>query len=131
LDAPLLHAFEADGLDAVRAFAERADVVIDALLGTGSRGSPRPPMSDLVEIGNAAPRARRVAIDLPTGLDADRGEPAELCFQADATVTLVAAKVGFSTPAARTVLGRVVVADIGVPRQLIPGRKNGCRGVDS
>ena len=60
---------------------------------------------------------------MPTGLDADSGAVSEPCFRADATVTFVAAKVGFASDAARTVLGRVVVADIGVPRELIPGRK--------
>jgi len=100
-----------------------SDVVVDALLGTGSTGAPRGVIAELIKTANAAPRARRVAVDMPTGLDADGGKVSEPCFRADATVTFVAAKVGFAGAAARAVLGRVVVADIGVPRELIPGRK--------
>jgi hydroxyethylthiazole kinase-like uncharacterized protein yjeF len=100
-----------------------SDVIVDALLGTGSSGAPRGVLAGLIKSANAARRARRVAVDIPTGLDADSGEVHEPCFRADATVTFVAAKVGFAGVAARRVLGRVVVADIGVPRELIPGRK--------
>jgi NAD(P)H-hydrate epimerase len=99
------------------------DVIVDALLGTGSAGAPRGAIAKLIKVANAASGARRVAIDIPTGLDADSGKVGEPCFRADATVTFVAAKVGFASDAARAVLGRVVVVDIGVPRELIPGRK--------
>ena len=124
MNIPLLHAFEAEGLAQVRAAAEQADVIVDALLGTGSRGAPRGTMGELVEIANAVPRARRIAIDIPSGLDGDTGESHEPCFRADATVTMVAAKAGFVAPQARPFVGRVVVVDIGVPRELIPGRQN-------
>lgn len=100
-----------------------SDVIVDALLGTGSTGAPRGIIAELIKSANAAPRARRVAVDIPTGLNADTGEVSKPCFQADATVTFVAAKVGFASERARKVLGRVTVADIGVPRGLIPGRK--------
>ena len=55
----------------------------------------------------------------------------EPCFRAAATVTMVAPKVGFASPAAREVVGRVVVVDIGVPRGLIPGRPSAGAGLDS
>lgn len=119
---PFIRAFEPHGLETAREAAEEADVIVDALLGTGSSGAPRNTMAMLIELANAAPRARRIAIDIPSGLDADRGEVHEPCFRADATVTMLAAKTGFATPAARAVVGRVVVVDIGVPRVLIPGR---------
>jgi len=122
LSAPLLRAFEEQGLAQVRELAEQAEVIVDALLGTGSKGSPRGTIADLIRIANAAPRARRVAVDIPSGLDADSGRPCDPCFRADATVTLLAAKVGFRRATAREVLGRVVVADIAAPRELIPGR---------
>jgi len=118
----LLRAYEPEGLAATRAEAEQADVIVDALLGTGSTGAPRGTMAELIQIANAAPRARRVAIDLPAGLDGDTGEPREPCFRAHATVTMVAPKTGLMAPAARPVVGRIVVVDIGVPRALIPGR---------
>jgi len=123
MEGTLLDATEPEGLAQVRAQARTADVIVDALLGTGSEGAPRGAMAELIRLANAAPRARRVAIDLPSGLNADTGEVSEPCFKADATVTFVAPKVGFAAGSARAVLGRVVVADIGVPRELIPGRK--------
>lgn len=124
MDLPLIRAFEPHGLDAARSAIARADVVIDALLGTGSAGAPRDTLASLIELANTAPRARRVAIDLPSGLDGDSGELREPCFRADLTITMVAAKIGFASPAAQKVLGRVELVDIGVPRNLIPGRKN-------
>jgi len=112
-----------DGLEQTRTEANAADVIVDALLGTGSQGAPRGVIAELIRIADAAVRARRVALDIPTGLDADTGKVHDPCFHALATVTFIAPKVGFSRPAARGVLGRLVVADIGVPRELIPGRK--------
>ncbi len=128
LEAPLVDGTRADGLDAARASVISCDVVVDALLGTGSQGAPRGLIADLVRLANGSTRARRVAIDIPTGLDADTGVVSDPCFQADATVTFIAAKTGFSAASARAVLGRVVVADIGVPRELIPGRKQVASG---
>lgn len=125
LNLPIVAAHEPGLLGPVRHEAGRAALIIDALLGTGVTGAPRGVYADLVRIANAAAQARRIAIDIPTGLDADAGEVREPCFRADATVTFVAAKVGFATAAAREVLGRVVVADIGIPRQLIPGNEPG------
>lgn len=123
LAAPLIDASTPAGLESARAAIAAADVVVDALLGTGSKGPPREVVAELIRLGNAAPRARRVAVDIPSGLDADSGEVFDPCFRADATVTLVAPKVGFNTPAAQAVLGRVVTADVGVPRELVPGRE--------
>ncbi|MFQ5806129.1 MAG: NAD(P)H-hydrate epimerase [Phycisphaerae bacterium] len=123
MEGALLDGSEPDRFAQVRGQLDTADVIVDALLGTGSTGAPRGVMAELIRLANAAPRARRVAIDIPSGLNADTGEVSEPCFKADATVTFVAPKVGFAASSARAVLGRVVVADIGVPRELIPGRK--------
>jgi len=128
---PIIDATTAAGLDAARAQLAAADVILDALLGTGARGDPREPLAALLLAANAAPKARRIAVDIPSGLDADTGAVGTPCFQADATVTLLAEKVGFAARAARAALGRVVVADIGVPRDLIPRANRGPRGLDS
>jgi hydroxyethylthiazole kinase-like uncharacterized protein yjeF len=110
-----IRAFEPAGLEAARQAAGRAHVIVDALLGTGSTGSPRGVIGALIELANATPGARRIAIDLPSGLDAERGEIHEPCFRADATVTMVAPKTGFQTTAAARVVGRVIVVGIGTP----------------
>jgi NAD(P)H-hydrate epimerase len=103
-----------EGLAAARAAASEADVIVDALLGTGARGAPRGPVAELIRIANAAP-GRRVAVDIPSGLDGDSGVAAEPCFRADTTVTFVAEKTGFATAAARAVTGRISVVGIGSP----------------
>jgi NAD(P)H-hydrate epimerase len=64
-------------------------------------------------------RARRLAVDLPSGLDCNTGEPAAATFRADHTCTFVAAKIGFAAPSAAEFLGQVHVLDIGAPRKLI------------
>lgn len=124
MDIPILQAHEPEGLDAARTAINNAAVVVDALLGTGSTGAPRKAMADLVTAANDAVAARRVAIDIPSGLDGDSGDVHEPCFRAHSTATMVAPKIGFNLESARRVVGRVVVVDIGLPHSLIPGRKN-------
>ena len=92
--------------------------IVDALLGTGSTGSPRPPLDQVIRLLNNQ-RAQKMAIDIPSGLDCDTGIAAEPTFRADHTCTFVAPKVGFDYSAAREVLGRVHVIDIGVPQELL------------
>ncbi|MCO6454542.1 MAG: NAD(P)H-hydrate epimerase [Pirellulaceae bacterium] len=95
-----------------------ADWIVDGLLGTGARGAPRPPLDEVIRQLNRRP-ARRLAIDLPSGLDCDLGTPAEPTFRADCTCTFVALKPGLVQPSARAYAGRVEVVDIGVPRVLL------------
>jgi NAD(P)H-hydrate epimerase len=120
-----VRAFEAEGLEAAGEALQDADVIVDALLGTGSTGAPRKGLATLVETANAVRHAVRIAVDIPSGLDADKGVVHEPCFRADATVTMVSPKVGFQDAAARAVVGRVVPVDIGTPRALIPGMGGG------
>ena len=123
MEGALLLATDPEQLTKAQAQIAAADIIVDALLGTGSQGAPRDLIAGLIQCANDASGARRIAIDIPSGLNADTGEVSEPCFRANATVTFIAAKVGFAAEPARKVLGRVIVADIGVPRRLIPGRK--------
>lgn len=95
------------------------DVVIDALLGTGFCGEVRSPTAELILALNAAEKRCVVAIDVPSGLDCDSGSASKSTIQADSTITFVARKRGFETPGSDRFLGRVEVADIGAPHQLI------------
>lgn len=94
-------------------------IVIDSLLGTGFRGSVRSPLAELIRAVNDAPRRATVAIDVPSGLDCDTGDPSNATIRADLTITFVALKRGFLEPGAAAFLGRVEVAGIGAPRELI------------
>lgn len=92
--------------------------IVDALLGTGSRGEPRSPIDEVIDEINGAGRPV-LAVDLPSGLDCDTGEPARHTARAVHTCTFVAPKCGFANPAAAPYLGQVHVLDIGAPRQLV------------
>jgi NAD(P)H-hydrate epimerase len=59
-----------------------------------------------------------LAVDIPSGLDCDTGQPLGPTVRADHTATFVALKKGFADPAAREWLGQVHVVDIGAPRRL-------------
>lgn len=97
---------------------ESADVIIDAMLGTGASGSPRAPLDRWIELANRA-AAERIAIDIPTGLDAETGSVAPRTFRADVTLSFVARKPGFRDPTAQSFLGEVNVMPIGIPVELI------------
>jgi NAD(P)H-hydrate epimerase len=92
--------------------------IVDALLGTGARGEPRPPLDTVIGHLNSAP-APKLAIDLPSGLDCDTGEAAAHTIRAAHTCTFVAAKPGFFAPGAAAYTGQVHVLDIGAPRSLV------------
>jgi NAD(P)H-hydrate epimerase len=95
-----------------------AQWVVDALLGTGAKGPPRPPIDAVIEQLNAS-GVPIVAIDLPSGLDCDTGEAAKPTIRARHTCTFVAAKPGFFVPGAAACTGQLHVLDIGAPRRLI------------
>jgi hydroxyethylthiazole kinase-like uncharacterized protein yjeF len=92
----------------------RADVVVDALLGTGTRGAPEGAIARTIEVINAAGRPV-VALDVPSGLPADGGPPAGPVIRAALTVTFAGLKQGLVTGSGLDVAGRVEVVDIGIP----------------
>jgi len=106
-----------------------ADVLVDAILGTGAVGPPRDRAGDRPSSAASAIAAVNVirrtggafvfAVDLPSGLDCDTGETAGVCVEADATGTFVARKRGFEHPDSTRFTGTVHVLDIGVPRRLL------------
>jgi len=110
-----------DGAEQVKAVTNVSgdEFLVDALLGTGFRGMVRSPTDGLIEAINAAGPRAIVAVDVPSGLDCETGEPSNATVRADLTITFVAIKAGFAMPAAQPFMGRVHVADIGAPRELI------------
>ena len=94
--------------------------IVDALLGTGARGEPRPPLDTVIDQLNAA-IAPKLAVDVPSGLDCDTGAVDPVTLPADLTVTFAAAKRGqFRFPGAG-VIGELVIADIGIDPALSQG----------
>ncbi len=102
-----------------------ADVVVDAIFGTGLT---RPleiwlynvvhELNFLGEDTTWKPRLR-VAIDIPTGLNADNGEQQDISFQSDLTVTFTAPKAGNILPGAASFNGELVITEIGSPPDLV------------
>ncbi len=102
---------EQEAAEAVCGLSDCA-VLVDALLGTGAKGEVRGPIRAAIE---AWPSRYTIAVDLPSGMNADTGEPCGVCIRADVTVTFAFAKQGFIHPEAQAKLGRLVIADIGIP----------------
>src|SRR5205814_4899669 len=90
-----------------------ADVVIDALFGTGFRGAPREDAALRIEQINGA-GVPVVAVDLPSGVDASTGEVAGAVVNADVTVTMHGPKVGTIVAPGRYHAGEVEIAEIGL-----------------
>ncbi len=95
-----------------------ASLVIDALLGTGLSGKVRGLPGALIEALNDC-GARVLAVDVPSGLDADSGEPLGLAVRAVETVTMGLPKIGLFLHPGVDYAGRVTVADIGFPADLV------------
>ncbi len=122
MDLPIRPMLTAEQLEEGIASMRDCRVVVDALLGTGFAGQVRPPFDAIIRQVNGLTDPKIVAVDVPSGLDCDTGQPSNATVRADVTVTFVAPKVGFGEPAAADYVGRVVVVDIGAPRELVPGR---------
>jgi NAD(P)H-hydrate epimerase len=99
----------------------RADWVIDGLLGTGlTRPVTSGPIREAIEAINRSGRPV-LALDVPSGLDADTGEPplGGVAVEAVATATFVGPKLGMLRPGAERYCGVVGVVEIGVPRRIL------------
>lgn len=115
---------EAGLADASRRWRE-ADALVDALLGTGATGAPRDEVAAALRALSGIRGPFRLALDVPSGLDADLGTAAGECFAADVTVTFVARKPGFEPEQARRFTGEIVVADIGITPAALAPRSGG------
>jgi NAD(P)H-hydrate epimerase len=96
----------------LRDWLESSDLVLDAILGTGVKGSLREPIPEVVKLMNDSGRPI-VAVDTPTGLNPSTGEVQGSAVKADLTVTFHKMKKGFQGKEEFT--GKVIVADIGIP----------------
>ena len=99
------------------AFAH-ADIIVDALLGTGIKGGVTGELADIINAINNTHKPV-VSVDVPSGLDADTGRVDGACVQAQVTVAFALAKIGLWDFPGQDYVGTLVVADIGVPRALM------------
>jgi glutamate N-acetyltransferase/amino-acid N-acetyltransferase len=106
-----------DALSALKPIIKEADLVVDALFGTGFKGVPREPLATLIGIVNDA-GSPVLAVDIPSGLEADTGRVNGECIRAAVTVTMGMPKIGLYLNPGSDYTGEVVVGDISFPPQL-------------
>ena len=94
------------------------ELLIDAILGTGLRGTVRDPIATIINAINRLPTPV-LSVDLPSGLDADTGHPLGTCIQADRTVTIGLPKRGLLMHPGAELTGKLEIADIGFPAQVV------------
>jgi NAD(P)H-hydrate epimerase len=105
------------GIARSTSYLSSIDLIMDAMLGYGAKGDPRPPLADWIQLANES-RCPILSLDAPSGLDTTTGIPGSPCIRATATLTLALPKTGLLDPAARPFIGELYLADIGVPPEL-------------
>jgi NAD(P)H-hydrate epimerase len=114
LSIPIYHLRGADDVETALAHVADADLVVDAIFGTGLNRAPSGFHADVIR-GLAELRIPVLAIDLPSGANASSHEPFDPCVQAELTVTFAAPKVCHVFEPAAIYCGEVIVADISIP----------------
>jgi ADP-dependent NAD(P)H-hydrate dehydratase / NAD(P)H-hydrate epimerase len=107
---------------AAKASLDKADIVVDALLGTGMRGAAEGLLGEVIDDVNqrrGPVRSVVVAVDIPSGLIADTGDAKGPVIKAAYTITFTAPKIGMISPSAGNYVGQLIVRDIGSPPELI------------
>jgi len=105
--------------DDLKSIFKDAVWVVDALVGTGQKGSLRTPFDiGFRQINESGVKV--LAVDLPSGLDADTGIASDPTIKATIAATMVTPKTGFQNPQAQTNLGKLMVVGIGLPKWLLP-----------
>lgn len=113
---PIYPVTGANELKQLREPLSRADLVVDALLGTGIKGEVRGLLAEAIAlINDCAPRV--LSVDVPSGIDSDTGEVCGIAVRADATVTLGAVKVGLVLFPAAEYVGDLFVGSLGIPTE--------------
>jgi NAD(P)H-hydrate epimerase len=100
--------------EAITEALRRADLIVDALLGTGSRGAPDATVARLIDVINGAGRPV-VALDIPSGLPPDGGASSGPIVRASLTATFAGLKRALVMPPGLDYAGKVSVVDIGIP----------------
>ncbi|MBD3672989.1 MAG: NAD(P)H-hydrate epimerase [Planctomycetaceae bacterium] len=117
LGIPITECDPAEVDDSLEEALNSADWIVDALFGTGLDSEVRPPYDQLIDRINQV-ETPVLAVDLPSGLDCDTGQPLGTAIRAAMTATFVAEKVGFAEPGASEWTGKIEVVSIGVPWDL-------------
>lgn len=104
--------------EAWKRWMPNCELLVDAIFGTGLRGVVRDPIASFIDAINSL-SAPILSVDLPSGLDADTGNPLGICVQADRTVTIGLPKRGLLVHPGAEFAGELEVVDIGFPEQVV------------
>ncbi len=125
LGIPCIIASKDQDLVNLNSILPSTNVVIDAIFGTGKlrplEGIFKQTLTRLRQAKQAMPSLKVIALDLPSGLDADTGSADPSCVAADLTITLGYPKLGLFSFPGRDLVGQLVVGDIGIPQNLGDG----------
>jgi NAD(P)H-hydrate epimerase len=114
---PSVDILEVRGLEQLpilRRLIAKSRIVITGIFGTGFRSEPREPHKSVIELVNKFRRPIKIAIDVPSGMNADTGK--SVCgIESDVTITMHATKKGLLTLTGRKLAGKIVEVNIGVP----------------
>jgi len=97
---------------------DKNGVVVDCLLGTGTKGKPKESYSAWISAANKATFKGRMALDSPSGINMDDGSKEGVAFKADLTVTFAYLKPGLLLNPGRKYSGEICIAYIGIPTKL-------------
>jgi len=115
---PMWDVDDAAGLDLALARASEADLVVDAIFGTGLNRPPEGLFADAIR-GLMAIRLPILAVDIPSGLSGSSNRTGEPCVRADITVTFAQPKIPHVFDPAASYCGEIVVADITIPEAAV------------
>ncbi|MCD5397512.1 NAD(P)H-hydrate dehydratase [candidate division NPL-UPA2 bacterium] len=118
LTQPVEEIKEKEGLDKVRDGLTRVNLIIDALLGTGVRGEVRGILRETIELLNESGKPI-ISVDIPSGLEGNKGEPLGVCVKATKTVTMGLPKRGLILYPGSEYVGELKIADIGIPSEVL------------
>lgn len=109
---------EVDDIDSLDLKIGVADVVVDAIFGTGIKGEIVGTIADVINSINK--NAKYIlSVDIPSGVDADSGKTSSACIKADKTVTFAAYKLGMLLYPGASMTGEIIVKDISIPEYII------------
>lgn len=107
-----------DDISDIEEKIKEADLVIDAIFGTGFSGQAREPHATIIETINKLAK-KTVSVDIPSGVNADNGHTDGSCIMADVTVTFALPKLGNILYPGAENTGRLEVVDISIPQPVV------------
>ena len=107
-----------DALKRIHALIANCDLCVDAIFGTGLHSEVREPIARIIDVINDQ-STPILAVDLPSGLNADTGHPLGTCIKADTTITIGLPKRGLLVQPGTELAGNLEIIDIGFPQQAI------------